>query len=153
MKDGLCAPVRHSKSPPGPSIAHQEIASSRRYLHNQPVGHLLSIGVCLVGAIGILLDLTCIRISGLPSQTPLQTIMGLAPNRSLLGPDRSPPEFTLVEGTTGRHVSLLTVIDGPQGRPACSCDRHWPENRSRCHFGTVTCATEIIIRAPLKPRP
>jgi hypothetical protein len=73
------------------------------------IGSLL----CLIGTIGICVDLVCDYIKTLPSDAPLRTITGLAANRSSLFFDHSHWDFILIEAGTGRRISCTTVIDGP----------------------------------------
>jgi hypothetical protein len=67
----------------------------------------------MIGSAGILVHLSCAYISSLPSQAPLNTITGLATNRSFLWFDHSHSDFMLVEEDTGRRILFTTVIDGP----------------------------------------
>jgi hypothetical protein len=67
----------------------------------------------LIGSAGILVHLTCAYISTLPSHAPLNTITGLATNRSFLWFDHSHSDFLLVEEGAGRRILFTTVIDGP----------------------------------------
>jgi len=68
---------------------------------------------CLVGSIGILIHLTCLCISRLPSQAPLRTVAGLAMNRSFLWFDHSHSDFLLLEAGSDRRTLFTTEIDGP----------------------------------------
>jgi hypothetical protein len=69
--------------------------------------------LCLVGSIGILVHLTCLSISKLPSHAPLQTVAGLAMNRSFSGFDHSHSDFILLEAGSDHRTLCTTVIDGP----------------------------------------
>lgn len=70
---------------------------------------------CLVGSLGICIDLGCDYIRTLPSHAPLRTITGLATNKSSSFFNRSHSDFMLVEAGSGRRTLFSTVIDGPWG--------------------------------------
>lgn len=69
--------------------------------------------LCLVGSLGIFINLACDYIRTLPSHAPLRTITGLATNRSSLWFDHSHSDFMLIEAGTGRRTLFTTVINGP----------------------------------------
>ena len=72
------------------------------------IGSLL----CLVGSLGICIDLANDYVKTLPSHAPLRTITGLATNESsdLLS---SHSHFVLIEVRTGRRMLFTTAIKGP----------------------------------------
>lgn len=81
----------------------------RGYRTYTRVGRLL----CLVGSLGISIDLACDYIRTLPSHAPLRTITGLATNRSSQFFDHSHSTFMLIEAGTGRRILFTTTIQGP----------------------------------------
>jgi len=83
------------------------------------IGSLL----CLVGSIGICVDLASEYVSTLPSRAPLRIITGLATNRSSTFLNHSHSQFMLIEAGTGRRTLFTTVIDGP-----------WPDQPVRATY-------------------
>jgi hypothetical protein len=81
----------------------------RGYKAYNRIGRLL----CLVGSLGIAIDLTCDYIRTLPSHAPLGTLTGLATNKSSLFFDHSNSDFVLIEAGTDRHILCSTGIEGP----------------------------------------
>ena len=75
----------------------------------------LGVLLCLVGSLGVGIDLACDYIRTIPSQAPLHTITGLATNRSSSFFNRSHSDFMLIEAGTGQRTFFSTVIDGPWG--------------------------------------
>ena len=67
----------------------------------------------LVGSVGILIHLSCLCISKLPSHAPLRTVTGLAMNRSFSWFDHSSSIFLLLEAGSDRRTLFTTVIVGP----------------------------------------
>lgn len=69
--------------------------------------------LALVGSVGILIHLSSLCMSRLPSHAPLRTVTGLAINRSFSWFDHSDSTFLLLEAGSGRRTLFTTVIDGP----------------------------------------
>jgi len=72
----------------------------------------LGVLLCLVGSVGVCINLVNEYIRTLPSHAPLRTITGLATNKSSAFLS-SHSDFMLIEAGTDRRTLFTTVINGP----------------------------------------
>lgn len=122
--------------------------------------------LCLVGSLGICINLADNFIRTMPSHAPLRTITGLATNRSPIL-FSSHLDFMLIEAGTGRRTLFTSAINGPwadqpvhvtyvdDGRPIPSVvkieilnDEQFPWHVEKGHAGWVGNA-EAKRRPPL----
>lgn len=68
--------------------------------------------LCLIGSLGICINLACVYVRTLRSHAPLRTSTGLAINRSSFL-FSSYSDFMLIEAGTGRRTLFTTEINGP----------------------------------------
>jgi hypothetical protein len=68
--------------------------------------------LCLIGSVGIFINVVDEYIRTLPSHAPLRTITGLATNKSSTFLS-SHSDFMLIEAGTGRRTLFTTAINGP----------------------------------------